>query len=118
MSEETAEYGIAQPKVPEFKRSNFEVAKAQAKKLSIGDAVTITIRGEVCGISAGYGPKDQSGEPYSLEVKYRGLPKIEANAADATVRGLMGSDRAPAGRHKNEADKSLDDVYMGKTRAY
>jgi hypothetical protein len=53
-----------------------------------------------------------------LDVKFKGIPKVEANKADASVREMIGPDKAPAGRHKNEADKSLDDIYTGKKRAY
>jgi hypothetical protein len=95
-------------------RSTFPVGKAQARALKIGDTVTVTVKGEVCGVSKGYGKESI----FNLDVKFKGIPKVEANKADASVREMIGPDKAPVGRHKNEADKSLDDFRLGKKRAY
>lgn len=113
------EYGeeIEAPDVPVERRSNFDLSKKQARALQIGDRVTVVVKGEVCGISRGYGGPKGS-EPYTIEVKFKGLPEIKSNSADASVRSLMGEKTGTGPRHKNEADKSLDDIHSGKTRAY
>lgn len=107
---------VEAPAMPTERRSNFDVNKKQARSLQIGDTVTVTVKGEVCGISRGYGLKPAD-EVYNLEVKFKGMPKVESNAADATLRDMVG-EKAPVGRHKNEADKSIDDIFTGKQRAY
>lgn len=110
------EYGDVEFNESVEKRVSLDIPKALAKSLSLGDSITATISGTVCGIALGYHSKNDT-KTISLEVKFTKPPKISTNQADASVRSMMGMSHK-MGRTKNEADKSLNDLHNSVKRAY
>lgn len=102
---------VEAPAMPTERRSNFDVNKKQARSLQIGDTVTVTVKGEVCGISRGYGLKPAD-EVYNLEVKFKGMPKVESNAADATLRDMVG-EKAPWDGTRTRRTRALTISLLG-----
>ena len=103
-------------KEPIERRVSLSVPKALAKSLTLGDSITATISGTVCGIALDYSSREDM-KTISLEVKFTKPPKISTNQADASVRSMMGMFQK-MGRTKNEADKSLNDLHDSVKRAY
>lgn len=115
MSETRAEYGSEITDEQVEKRLSLNVSKSLAKTLTLGDSITVTVSGQVCGISTGYDKGDA--KTICLDIKFSKPPKIVTNQADASVRSMMGT--APKfGRTKNEADKSLKDLRGSVERSY
>ncbi len=110
------EYMIGTEKEPIERRVSLSVPRALAKSLTLGDSITATISGTVCGIALDYSSKDNT-KTISLEVKFTKPPKIATNQADASVRSMMGASPR-VGRAKNDADKSLNDLHDRVKRAY
>lgn len=98
------------------RRVSIDVQKSLSKTLVLGDSVTATISGEVCGISHDYGDKGDA-KTIRLEIRFSKPPKIVTNRADASIRAMMGNQNK-VGRTKNEADMSLDDLHDGVERSY
>lgn len=115
MSEMRGEYGVESMDEQVEKRISLDVPKALAKTLTLGDSITATVSGQVCGISTGYDKGDA--KTICLDIKFAKPPRIVTNQADASVRSMMGT--APkVGRTKNEADKSLKDLRDSVERSY
>ncbi len=115
MSETRGEYGSEIMDEQVEKRISLDVPKSLAKTLTLGDSITATVSGQVCGISTGYDKGDA--KTICLNIKFSKPPKIVTNQADASVRSMMGT--APkVGRTKNEADKSLKDLRDSVERSY
>lgn len=58
MSETLGEYGTEMVDEVVEKRVSLDVPKALAKTLTLGDSITATVSGQVCGISTGYDKGD------------------------------------------------------------
>lgn len=109
--EDTREQPGLTKKMPE--RFSCSVPKSVANSVKVGARADVSISGVVIGITKEYG----RGNTYRLEMEYKVTPDVKFNRADASLRDLMG-DKPSVGRFKNEADKSLDDIYHSKERAY
>jgi hypothetical protein len=115
MSETRGEYGTEMADEAVEKRISLDVPKDLAKTLTLGDSITATVSGQVCGISTGYDKGDA--KTICLDIKFSKPPKITTNQADASVRSMMGMS-PKTGRTKNEADKPLNDLHDRVKRAY
>ncbi len=112
---ETAEPYGTKEKGPQPASLCVRVPRSKIKSIKFGDSVTVTLTGKVCGMHKTYDDKEVA----SLDIEYTGFPTVKGNSADASLRSMLGERQEPmVGRHKNEADKSADDILLGKKRAY
>lgn len=100
----------------------FELTKAQARLLALGDQVTLTVKGCVKAVRENeFAGKDM----YSIDVSDADVTHVEVNRADTTFRKMVGEAKSVGGeaaggpgRSRNDADKSLGDMKRGAVRSY